>query len=1056
MAEKRPPPGVEQHPSAPRVPGYLLTLPLARGASSEVWKAWQERTGKEVALKVLRGLGDDQRANLRASVERLIRLDRHPNVVAVLDADLAGEPAWVATDLLESGSLQTRIDSGRPASSDEAARWLEDAARALTYVHGRGVFHGNIKPSNILVDEEGRPRLLDFGGGGDVRSDAAALAAAVRTAMAGSAPDEDLAAVLGRCEAPENEPHYRSMAELTADLEARRKQLPVAPLAGGRLYRARLFVRRNRAATALAALLLGAVVWGVAAVASRNAALTRELAAAYSQRARTALLLGEPAAAAVLFAKSNLLHPTDAARRDAVGVLSQLAAPRSVLTLGTPVEAVAASPDGSRVFGVAHHAAGLFDPGSGTNLIAPRRSLSVASLFNSGLYAEFSRDGARVLTFDSENVLQLRDARSGAMVAEFPGVSGVLSSRGLVAAARLKADGWDYVPVDLYDAATGRPTGVTVRHALKDKGNAVAVAFSPDGTRLLTSGGSVLRLWDPATGRQVGRDVAVRPPPTPGMVSFIVALGSPRAGFTGEGLRAWAIDGDDVILLDAGSGEAFAAPLRLEDSVKAFAADRGLIVTGSSDGSVRLWRGSNPTAAPPNPAFRHTGRVNAVALDASRGLAASAGEDGTVRFWKVSPWGPTGPILPHGGPVTSLAFTADGRSLVTGAKDGQVRVWDVPDPAGDEIVLEASEAAVLPGGKRVVSYKHGRDLELRSLPGAETLGQGLTGGPVEGLGTVRTDASGSRVLLAPGGSDAVWVVDAGTGRRIAGPLRHPYAPGEDRSRFFPLEADISPDGRLAATASTDGKIRLWDVDRGVEARESIPAPSSFGTLLFSPEGKRLAVVQYDKTEVWSVPPGKAPLVTIPGGGWEAVWTPDGRRLATSDGEERRVTVWDAATGEPAGPPIQFSDSTQILVASPDSRRLAVGFDGGTVRLVNPENAEIVGPPLRHAKDARAAGFTADSTVLATAGLDGTVHLWDAATGEPTARPLWMGRVITSLAFSQDGRSLATGGSWELRLWDVSWLGSKDGPGELSRRAEETARLRIDERGAPKALPPPEK
>jgi WD40 repeat protein len=167
-------------------------------------------------------------------------------------------------------------------------------------------------------------------------------------------------------------------------------------------------------------------------------------------------------------------------------------------------------------------------------------------------------------------------------------------------------------------------------------------------------------------------------------------------------------------------------------------------------------------------------------------------------------------------------------------------------------------------------------------------------------------------------------------------------------------------------------------------------------------------------------------------------------------------VWDAATGEPAGPPIQFSDSTQFLKASPDSRRLAVGFDGGTVRLVDPENAEMVGPPLRHAKDARTADFTPDSAVLATAGLDGTVHLWDAATGEPTARPLWMGRVITSLAFSQDGRSLATGGSWELRLWDVSWLGSEDGPGEIGRRAEEAARLRIDERGAPRALPPPGK
>lgn len=1057
MADKRLPPGVAQHPSAPKVPGYVLTLPLGRGASSEVWKAWQERTGKEVALKVLHGLGTDERAGLRASVERLIQLDRHPNVVAVLDADLASEPAWVATDLLESGSLKTRIDSGRPASADEAARWLEDTARALAYVHGRGVIHANLKPSNILFDEEGRPRISDFGPAeGDAHGDGAALARAVRAALGGTAPDEDLAAVLDKSEAPDPDDGYQSMAELAADLEARRRRFPVSPLAHRRLYRARKFLRRNGVVAALAATLAGAVVWGVVTVTERNAALSVELAGAYAQRARTALLQGDPAQAAVLFAKSNLLHPTAAARRDAVGVLSQLARPRVTLALGAPVDAVAISPDGARLFGLGHHAAGLFDARSGTKVSLPRGlmdDLRLSSLISASPSVHFSADGTRVLSDSGEGILKLSDAATGALVQDLPGVAGALSARGLVAAAARTDDAERSAKVTLYDAATGRPTGVSIRHGINENAETAGVAFSPDGSRLLTSGGGVVRVWDPATGRQIGKDVPALRPKTPGFVSFRISYGVPRAGFVGQGSHVWVIEHDDVLLLDAAEGKPYSDPLRLEDSVKAFAADGGSIVAGAPDGAVRLWRGSTPIAAPPNAGLRHTGRVNAVAISAFHGLVASAGEDGTVRFWNLNKWGPAGPVLPHGGPVTSLAFSSDGRSLVTGSTDGQIRVWDVPQLADSEALLEASDAFISPRGDRVVTFKHDGDFTLRSVPGADVVAKGLTGIKTNGFEDIRTDAAASRFLLAPRGVDAVWVFDTASGRRIAGPLRHSDT-GRKQSEFDSLDADISPDGAMAATVSTDLKLKLWDVDRGVELPGSAPVPAVLGSINFSPDGKRLAIVHFDKVEVWTIPPGPTPVVTMPKGGVSACWTPDGRRLAVSDLNAHQVTVWNTATGEPAGPPVSFSENTHFMTASHDSRRLALGFDDGTVRLVDPESGEIVGPVLRHAKSARAAAFSPDSAVLASGGLDKTVYLWDAATGEPIARPFWNGDVVTSLAFSADGKSLSAAGSWEMRTWDVSWLRSQEGPAEISARAEETARLRIDGLGAPRALPPP--
>ena len=152
-----------QHADAPKIAGYILTNALGRGAFAQVWKGWQVRTRKWVAVKVFTQRGGVNWIFLQREVERLIKLDKHPHIVSLLDADLTGETAYYVMDFLEGGSLEQFVDPANPAPVEKAVRWMEEICEALAYVHSKGLIHCDLKPANILLDEEGHVRVADFG-----------------------------------------------------------------------------------------------------------------------------------------------------------------------------------------------------------------------------------------------------------------------------------------------------------------------------------------------------------------------------------------------------------------------------------------------------------------------------------------------------------------------------------------------------------------------------------------------------------------------------------------------------------------------------------------------------------------------------------------------------------------------------------------------------------------------------------------------------------------------------------------------------------------------------
>ncbi len=153
----------ERNPEAPQIEGYLSTVPLGEGAYGRVWRSWQLRTRKEVAVKVFMRRSGLDWIFLRREVERLTRLDKHAHIVTLLDANLDSEPPFYAMDLVQPGSLARVANPENRVDVTTALKWMRQLCDALGYVHTKGIIHCDLKPANILVDEDDHIRVVDFG-----------------------------------------------------------------------------------------------------------------------------------------------------------------------------------------------------------------------------------------------------------------------------------------------------------------------------------------------------------------------------------------------------------------------------------------------------------------------------------------------------------------------------------------------------------------------------------------------------------------------------------------------------------------------------------------------------------------------------------------------------------------------------------------------------------------------------------------------------------------------------------------------------------------------------
>lgn len=145
------------------VPGVRIERLVGQGAFGQVWMGRDLNTGREVAIKFYLHRGGVNWSLLGREVKHLVNMSTGRFIVQVLTVGWEAEPPYYVMEYLENGSLEELIRRRGRLSVHESVALIREIAEGLNYAHGKGVLHCDLKPANILLDHDWRPRLADFG-----------------------------------------------------------------------------------------------------------------------------------------------------------------------------------------------------------------------------------------------------------------------------------------------------------------------------------------------------------------------------------------------------------------------------------------------------------------------------------------------------------------------------------------------------------------------------------------------------------------------------------------------------------------------------------------------------------------------------------------------------------------------------------------------------------------------------------------------------------------------------------------------------------------------------
>ncbi|GEA25616.1 protein TolB [Microcystis aeruginosa NIES-4325] len=240
---------------------------------------------------------------------------------------------------------------------------------------------------------------------------------------------------------------------------------------------------------------------------------------------------------------------------------------------------------------------------------------------------------------------------------------------------------------------------------------------------------------------------------------------------------------------------------------------------------------------------------------------------------------------------------------------------------------------------------------------------------------------------------------------------------------------FSPDGKTLASSSSDGTIKLWNVETGEEIHTlnlDNFASDGIDSVRFSPDSKTL-VSAGRVIQLWNVETGEEIPTDMGRDGYvdtrmghdkDISFSPDSKTLASSS-DGTTIKLWNVETGKEIRPLKGDDSSVQSVSFSLDGKILAAGSGDKTIKLWDVETGEKIRTLKGDNSLAQSVSFSPDGKTLASGSDDGTIKLWDVKTGEKIRTLKGDNSLVQSVSFSPDGKTLASGSDdGSIKLWDV--------------------------------------
>src|SRR4051794_37082101 len=143
---------------------YRVLEKIGAGGMGEVFRARDERLGRDVALKLIRPASGGNPDHLRRFEQeaRAAASLSHPNILAIYDVGFTGSTPYIVSELLQGKTLRQRLSDGL-IPLREAGDIALQIAQGLTAAHERLIIHRDLKPENLFLTNDGRLKILDFG-----------------------------------------------------------------------------------------------------------------------------------------------------------------------------------------------------------------------------------------------------------------------------------------------------------------------------------------------------------------------------------------------------------------------------------------------------------------------------------------------------------------------------------------------------------------------------------------------------------------------------------------------------------------------------------------------------------------------------------------------------------------------------------------------------------------------------------------------------------------------------------------------------------------------------